>query len=235
MVFANYGVPLALLCLVLGCSSNIVKMDDATLTMVSNAGEIKAIHYSPESLFYLDLRARESNPGLTTAGLLGGALGSMLYVAMTAPDESTMDQMRNEYGIRDPVIIFKEHFIKFFGKNLKMTNFRSIPDSFSGDALTELDGAFHNGLVLDFRTMKWGVEDYSGFSSSTSVKYEGRVRLLAFPEAKILWQGTCPSPKMADGNMDELLENHANRLKEKFAYLAKQCASALTRQFDRKM
>ena len=34
MVYANYGVALALFCFVLGCSPNIVKVDEATLTKI---------------------------------------------------------------------------------------------------------------------------------------------------------------------------------------------------------
>ena len=201
-----------------------------------NSKEIQAIHYVPQNSFYVAVGNYETTPGSVTDAVLRNTIGGAFYATISGESEKAGNRIVNENGIHDPVFIFKERFLKLLSKNLKLTNFGSIPDAFSDDALTELDGAFHNGLVLDFRTLNWGIGDFSNFNTaSTSIKYEGRVRLLAFPEAKILWQGTCPTPKMADGNMDELLENHANRLKEKFAYLAKQCASALTRQFDRKM
>ena len=222
--------------LLVSCSPKFVKVDDEIVTRVLDSNEITAIHYMPEDKLCIGVPDATYNMGLIGAGILGGGLGGVLYDAAVDPDcDSVGDELIQNNWISDPVNLFKQRFLDSFHKSHEGISIIPIKEPFPDDNPERLQDEFTNQLVFDFRTIIWGVSSKSSsYADSASVLYGGRIRLLAFPEAEILWEENCPISGEAQGSIYELTENQGDLLKKRLVMLAQNCARMFARAFDRK-
>ena len=155
----------------------------------------------------------------TGYALAGAFLTPLVAFAQVSEGAGMQDSLQLE----DPVVRVKDRLIGMLQAQFNVANVVAVADPPKSDAIEKLVQTYRTGVVLDVRTMKWGVDN-------ARAKYSARARLIRLPDATILWKATCefvadkakPSPKM-----EELKANDGILLKAKILDAADGCADQL--------
>jgi len=222
--FFGRGLTLLLIVFLIGCSPQIIKIDQSTRESLKQTSQIKAIHYNPP-----DLLVPINQSLLMGFGAVGGALAGLQA-------QSQAQQMTKEYGLQNPAIRVKSTFLSSISKQLESNSLTSLEEPLKDDDLDKLRVKFQQDTVFDFMTKMWGISTVP-FQGYHYVTYRARARLIRFPEGKIVWQGACDVEDKDLARMPhwtEFVENNGALLKEKLNKLADSCANELVAQFSGK-
>lgn len=215
-----------------GCSGNQIKIDPATRSMLSGQEEVLAIHYAPSLFVAQTPEVRNA----ASAGMLFGAVGGAIAGAVQASEaERIGSQLVRDYGLEDPIIKIESTFLERISRNSNVQNLRSIHDVFAEDDPGQLRKKFQQGFVFDFKTTSWSLTPVPFGPNNYLVRYQGRARLLSFPEGKVEWQGICEADGKVESSAPTLLQLVANSgaiLKTQLASTAEPCIEQLERQFS---
>jgi hypothetical protein len=179
--------------------------------------QIHAVHHKSMQTFGYE------STGYTVAGVL---ITPLLAIAQVAEGSALETALRLE----DPVLRVKDRLVSALRTKFDLVNVVVVPASPKNDGIDTLTRSFATGLVLDVRTMKWGVDN-------ARAKYSARARLVRLADRAILWNATCeftadktkPGPKM-----EELKANDGMLLKAKLLDAADGCSDQLVNWLDRR-
>ena len=245
-----WSLPVLLILLsIYGCGSGFkqIKMSPEEWSHLKNQPVIQAIHYPSPSLTVITpgkamlnglgpaLVGVNAGMGATLLELGGAALlgvGAAIYGEHRAV--SSGNRIVKDYSIDDPIVRVKERFLFTLEKEYNFENIRSIKEPYSSAKLAELKMIFREGLVIDFKTTRIGLNYYPSSWSHYHIDYQVRARLIRLEDSKILWQGVCrfveKDPKTSP-TMDELTADNGALLKTKLDEAADSCGKELVTQF----
>lgn len=211
------GAASAVLAGVWGCAPRLVGLEHDTLLRLKAEPEIRVVRYLPP---VFDV----TNPGNSVLGSMSGVSGG----AMTVPSQGA--------AVADPARTVQDHFVASLGFELGLTNLRPVEDVPPTDGLDEMGKAFGHGLILDFKTLHWGLSYDPQLWTRYRVVYSARARLVRTDDASLTWQGVCDvsEREAASGTtMGELTATDAALLRDKLEDAARSCSEELVRQFLR--
>jgi hypothetical protein len=211
----------AWLAAVAGCAPRLVGIDRDALLQLKDQPEIRVVRHPPPAF---DL----GNPGNTVLGSTFGLSGGSPVAGAQGRGEIT-----RAFGLTDPARTVEERFTAALAFELGLSSFRPVDETAAGDGLDDLQKAFETGVVLDLKTIHWGLSPDSKLWTRYRLEYVARARLVRVEEAKVVWQGVCDaSEREAEGGatLGELTADDAERLTEKFRDAAQACADELLGQ-----
>src|SRR5262245_14780476 len=211
------------LTILVGCAPKPILLDEATKVSLGGVREIRALYYTPPNLFV---------PVNPVPGMFFGAIGGAIagFEAM-----SRSEQMVKAYGLIDPIIQVKTELRPSVQTSFPDASIVDIATPRQDDALGVLKGEFQQGLLLDLKTIKWGIFTKVG-QGDHYVSYQGRARLVQLPEEKVVWQGVCDFEERDDTTLRHITDFEANNgalLKEHLTKLATICSGELTKQLTK--
>ena len=218
---AAVGVGAGWLSLVAGCAPRFVGIDRDTLLRLKDQPEIRVVRHPPPAF---DL----GNPGNTVLGSVFGLSGG----SPVAGPQGT-GEIARAFGLTDPARTVQDRFTASLAFELGLSSLRPVDNVVSGDGFDDLQKAFGTGVVLDLKTMRWGISPDPQFGTRYRVDYAARARLVRVEEATVVWQGACDaSEREAErgATLGELTADDAERLTEKFRDAAQACADELLGQ-----
>jgi hypothetical protein len=136
-------------------------------------------------------------------------------------------RLPQEMQAEDPAPRVKARLVGALKANLMLSNVRLVSDAPQGDEVSTLKSIFETGVVLDVRTMKWGLSDAGphSFDSEGSITpghrarahYWGRARMINLEDSTVLWEATC-SVQSSDrpGSFEAKLLEAADRCAAQF-------------------
>ncbi|GEM_PF-1244953 len=235
--------------LLFGCSPRLIKMDLVELENVKGQ-DILAIHYDPSPFVVRKFGTHMAHlTVLIGAGfglgfsnvddaVLYGSTFPIVFVTsniVEAFDKAAGNKMISEYFLDDPTLMVKERFISSLETDLALGSIHHKKEAVKKDSLKSLNEIFGNGVVIDFRTLTWGLTFYPWDPTHYYLTYSLRSRLVQLENKKILWQGVCryrgydskPRPTMA-----QLKANNGELLKGKLEQAVIECSEQLANQFS---
>ena len=209
------------LVLVAGCAPRLVGIDRDALLQLKDQPEIRVVRHPPPAF---DL----GNPGNTVLGSVFGLSGG----APVAGSQGTGGITR-AFGLTDPARTVQDRFTASLAFELGLSSLHPVDEVAAGDGLDDLRRAFGTGVVLDLKTIHWGLSPDSKLWTRYHVDYAARARLVRVEAATVVWQGVCDaSGREAEPGttLGELTADNAERLTEQFRDAAQACADELLRQ-----
>ena len=200
-----------------GCAPRLVGLEHDTLLRLKAEPEIRVVRYPPPMF---DI----ANPGNRVVGSVFGVSGGGIAV----PSQG--------FAAADPVRAVQDRFAASLGFETGLTNLRPVDDVPPSDRLDETGKAFGHGLILDFKTLRWGLSYDPQLWTRYRVVYSARARLVRADDASLAWQGICDASEReaAPGTtMGELTAADAALLRDKLDDAARSCSEDLVRQFLR--
>ncbi len=194
-----------------GCAGQQARLTAENRKSLSSQPEVHAVHHSPSRVFTYE------STGYSAASALFTPL-----LAIAQVYEGT--GLQRDLRLEDPVQRAQDRLVSKLQAHFNVTNVHVVPDPPKNDQIATLKQVFQKGLVLDIRTMNWGLDN-------SRAMYSARARLLRLEDSTLLWQATCkyvadatlPSPSMAS-----LKANDGELLKTKLLDAADGCADQLS-------
>jgi hypothetical protein len=211
----------AWLAVVAGCAPRLVGIDRDALLRLKDQPEIRVVRHPPPAF---DL----GNPGNTVLGSVFGLSGGSPVAGAQGTGEIT-----RAFGLTDPARTVEDRFTAALAFELGLSSLRPVDEIAAGDGLDDLHQAFGTGVVLDLKTIHWGLSPDSTLWTRYRLEYAARARLVRVEEATVVWQGVCDTSERAaerGATLGELTAHDAARLTEKFRDAAQACADALLGQ-----
>ena len=124
----------------------------------------------------------------------------------------------------DPAVHIKQSLAAGLSAQLGVARVEPVQLSASEEAVEALRKRFTSGVLLDVRTLRWGLEN-------GHVAYLARVRIIDLDAGKIVWIGACEWKP--DGHVDraigadDLLADDAHVLRAAIGHAAESCARSL--------
>ncbi len=160
-----------------GCAGPHKLARDDQLSLASRP-KIHAVHHSPATVFMVRQH---------TAGSLLLATPAVLETI------SEGERLQREQQVVDPAPRVKGRLVSALQGNLNLRNVHTVSDSPQNDDVKTLKSLFNTGIVLDVRTMKWGL----GTVDARAI-YSARARMISLEDSTVIWEATC-SARSADG------------------------------------
>ncbi len=226
--------------------------DQVARDFLERAPTVNVVHYEPEKLvvFTEDVNEALKNnytPAMWSqvlAGLLGGAAGGAVLGTVhssSAKDRGmailteASDQMVKSYGLEDPVLTVQKEFLSIVLRGSDGPRIQIETTPFPKDELTDVKAKHGPIMVLDFRTMGWGIFSVSNDDKERNrVVYAARGRIVDLSSGKVSWLGKCNITDSA-GNPPattaELVANGGDLLKKRLNEAAKVCAKSMGEEF----
>lgn len=205
------------------------------MAQLASGSDVTVVHY-PTPPF------RRVHPqtaaGWSAIPLLGLVAGPVAEAASAQRGLEVGEQVRVQLGLDDPVKRVHERLVAGLASTPRFRLLPTAPARFlSHDAPSELRATLGSGLVLDFRTISWGIVAATKFLPGTTHQYQAfygvRVRVVRLPDSGVVWQAGCTSvgrnPK-GKWTHEELTADDGRLLKSKLNEAADACADQLVAQ-----
>jgi hypothetical protein len=185
-------------------------MDDSSRHFFTDAAEINVVHYTPPDM---------------TVPLNEYVVGLAAFAVSSLQAHAESERLQKELALTDPTLQVTTLVVESLRRSLPEKSF-TAPVSVDSDDKDRRKPNVGSGLVLDIKTLKWGLTEVLG-AGYYYVPYQGRARLLRFPEGKVIWQEFCA---IEDKDLNNLpaakvfLENNGALLKAKLGQHASICA-----------
>jgi hypothetical protein len=146
-------------------------------------------------------------------------------------------RVRAKIGLEDPVFLVRDKFLTGIAAELGIEQPSLLEELYIND-LEQRIPTLESGLLLEFRTMGWGIGAVSNpFRANLyGVGYQGGVRLIRLEDRQILWKGFCIVGTRDDqkATIAALQEHEGSLLREWLAEAAEKCAEIFLFQFSGK-
>lgn len=206
--------------LVMGCAGGAVDADRDVLLGLKQEPHIRVVVYRPPT-FHV------STPGNSVVGSVPGVSGG----ALALPGGPSGDAMT------DPARVVARDLSEALMFELGLDNLQPQAEPRDDDGPASLAAAFGDGLVLDVKTVRWGLSPDPELWTRYLVQYEARSRLVRLRDGRIVWQATCDGSERdapRGSTIGELTATEALALQDKLYDAANRCARDLvTRLFAR--
>jgi hypothetical protein len=209
---AKAAMTLSMLTLLAACAAQRtapMKEDELSLSLQP---QIHAVHHEPQRAFSV-----QSTGYIVAAVLLPTPL---VFLAATVDGH----ELKREFALEDPVSRMKHRLVSSLESRLKLTNVTAVSAPLRDDDIETLKRDFESGVVLDVRTVKWGIDNNRG-------SYKARARLVRLADSSVLWEATChdlvPGKAGPTRTRAALVANHGELLKSELREAADACADQL--------
>jgi hypothetical protein len=195
--------------LLAGCAGPQMRLADEDRRGLAGAPRVHVVHQPALRIFTVEGRAHN-------AALLFGIVGVMASVGHSM---SVQQELKPE----DPVLRVKQRMASVLAGELGVRGVNVVEEPIASDQPDDLRMKLQGGLVLDARTIAWGLHN-------DRARYEGRARLLRLDDSTLLWQANCEHILDEDKESptrEALMANGGALLKANLAKAADRCADAL--------
>lgn len=134
--------------------------------------QIHAVHYDAQRAFSV------LNTGYIVAAVLLPT--PLVFLAASADGHG----LKREFGLEDPVAATKLRLVASLESSLKLTNLSAVSAPPPDEDIETLKRMFESGVVLDVRTVQWGIDN-------NRARYSARARLVRLVDSTVLWEATC--------------------------------------------
>jgi len=210
-----------LLLLLTACAPAVIPIDREEMARLKSEPEIQVVTYRPPRFLY---QAPLSFGGVgafnpVTGGFVGGFSDARDQVyAIDSP-------------LGDPALRVRDQFLKGLEGRLDAARLIPIGGAQPDDDVKALAKRFGAGVVLDFKTITWGLLSGQSVGRPYQIAYLARARFLRMESGSVLWRGQCQyDGRDPDGSLDNFDASPAV-VEKKFAQAADACAKALLAQF----
>jgi hypothetical protein len=209
---AKAAMTVSMLALLAACAAQHpapMKEDELALSLQP---QIHAVHHEPQRAFSV-----QSTGYIVAAVLLPTPL---VFLAASVDGHG----LKREFALEDPVEGMKQRLVSSLESRLKLTNVTAVSAPMRDDGVETLKRAFDSGMVLDVRTVRWGIDNNRG-------SYTARARLVRLSDSNVLWEATCHD--LAHGKAGAtrtraaLIANNGELLKSDLRDAADACADQL--------
>lgn len=171
---------------------------------------IHAVHYESQRAFSVQ------STGYIVAAVL---LPTPLVLLAAAADGHGL---KREFALEDPVAGMKQRLVTSLESTLKLTNLTPVSAPPPDEDIETLKRIFETGVVLDVRTVRWGIDN-------NRASYSARARLVRLLDSAVLWEATCRDSVRgkAGATRDALVADHGKLLKSELREAADACADQL--------
>jgi len=200
----RYSITPLLLLLAAACAPAVVPIDREEMARLQNEREIRVVAYAPPRFLY-------QAPTRTIGG------GGQVY-AIDAP-------------LADPVNRVRDIFLQSLEGHLGAARLIQTEEPLLDDDVKVLAKKLGGGVVLDFRTITWGLLSGQSVARPYQIAYVARARFLRLETGRVLWQGQCQYDGRDPGGRLEHFDTSPDVLEKKFSEAANVCAKTLLAQF----
>lgn len=200
--------------LVMGCASGAVDADRDVLLGLKQEPQIRVVVYRPPTF-------QVSTPGNSVVGSVPGVSGGALTLPGGPSGGETMI---------DPARVVARDLGEALMFELGLNNLQTQAEPRDDDGPASLAAAFGDGLVLDVKTVRWGLSPDPALWTRYLVQYEARSRLVRLRDGRIVWQATCDASERdapRGSTIGELTATEALALQDKLHDAADRCARDL--------
>jgi len=209
---AKAAMTLSMLTLLAACAGQLpapMKGDELALSLQP---QIHAVHHESQRSFSVQ------STGYTVAAVLLPT--PLVFLAASADGHG----LKREFALEDPVARMKQRLVSSLESSLKLTNVTAVSAPLLDDDIETLKRAFENGVVLDVRTVRWGIDN-------NRARYSARARLVRLADSSVLWEATChnlvPGKAGPTRTRAALVANQGELLKSELREAADVCADQL--------
>jgi hypothetical protein len=171
---------------------------------------IVAVHYDSQRAFSV-----QSTGYVVAAVLLPTPL---VFLAAAADGHG----LKREFALEDPVAGMKQRLVASLESSLKLTKLTSVSAPPPDEEIETLKRMFESGMVLDVRTVQWGIDN-------NRATYSARARLVRLVDSTVLWEATCKDSVRgrSGANRAALVADSGKLLKSQLREAADACADQL--------
>lgn len=194
-----------------GCAGQQARLSESDRDSLATHPKVYAVRHKTAAGFSYE----------STGYALAGALLTPL-VAIAQAGEGM--GLQGKYQLEDPVGHVQERLIEAIHEKFRVANVQVVETPPASDLVPSLLQAYPGAVVLDIRTLKWGIDN-------NRAVYQARARILRTSKLKdILWQGTCSATADKDKTApttEALKADGGILLKSKILDAATECADQL--------
>lgn len=204
---------------VMGCAAGAVDLDRDVLLGLKQEPQIHLVVYrSP--VFTV------ATPGNSLVGSVPGVSGGALTMPFGTPGSNG--------GVYDPAVVVSEELGKALAFELGLTNLRPRPGAEPDDRPGALATSLGEGLVLDVKTLRWGMAPDPHLWTRYRVRYVARSRLIRLRDGRTVWQADCDASERearSGSTLGELTAQDSAVLNDRLREAATRCSRDLTARF----
>ncbi len=209
-----------ILAILAGCAANEVRVSDKQLAQLKNVDKINVIYHGP------------IGPALQTAG---DAIAFQFTLGLAGWGTPGL-QLMGENDIPDPLINLRHQLMQRLAAEgqLSQLSVGDSPAPYDQVEPADLRQLYGEGLHLQLLPGQWTIIYYVGDWTRYQMYYGVRARLIDTASDQILWSSFCQANQDEGDkapNMEEMMANSAERIKQWAANASTQCANQLADHF----
>lgn len=205
----------AIVAIGLGSESVAAETGSSRVAELIGSARVSVLVQPPQTKFAARLPKQQAGAAVLLP-LLGGAIAAA----------KTGESMRKEYQFADPVVHFRDAFLRKMGET-QTIDFVLASEASSEDP-SVLKQSLSTEFALEFKTVVWTL---AVFGNQHRIEYWGRVRLIRLDDGKVVWKETCKfrtaDPASNERTLEDLLRDNAALLNQEFLAATDQCAAEL--------
>jgi len=209
---AKGALTLSMLALLGACAARPPAPTSGDQLALFSQARIHAVHHEAEQAFSV----------MSTGYIVAAVLLPTPLVFLAALADG--HELKREYELEDPVAAMKQRLVNSLESNLKLANVIAVSAPARADDIEILRRDFESGVVLDVRTVKWGIDN-------NRARYSARARLVRLADSSVLWEATCRDPMAgrAGGTRTRaaIVANNGELLKSELRQAGDACADQL--------
>jgi len=212
------------------CTPSLLPTED--FKMLSQQPRIYAAHYPPrlEFIFHSEENAKGESIGkyFGPIGLVSGALSDI------SKGKAYGEILLQKYEIQDPVLQVKTKAIELLAQEANLANVQAFTTVITDEDTTNLKKTINGDMVIDFKTISWGMFSNKKTPERFMDMYRARSRVVRLVDGKIIWETECHIQQhdvATAPTLEELTSNHGALLKAIFQEDADKCADEIVAKF----
>ena len=166
--------------------------------------------------------------GEQTTAFIGGFLFSLLFLPVAALMEASHDDLAELYKLENPSRIIEQKITQSMVKEYDLDVVHPSESSESWGEMDDVKRRFSEGLLLEVRSVQWGLQPSSW--SQFHVVLKSGARLVSVQDAKEIWYDTCAAEKIdeeRDPKLEDLRAKDGELLKTMVKEAVESCTSEL--------
>jgi len=203
-----------------GCATGNIPMDQSKLDDIRNAKSVNVLYHGPVG------------PALQTAEDAVTFQFTMGIGGWGTPGV----QLMQENGIEDPLVAVRDQLIERLHSDAGMTRLARAdsPAPFDRTSVEDMRSLYGDGLYLQLIPGQWTIIYYVSDWSHYRMYYGVQAKLIDTRDGSVLWSSTCQA-NQDEGDrapdMEQLLANKAQKIKQWADAASRQCAEQLASHF----
>lgn len=203
----------------MGCAAGAVDLDRNILLGLKQEPQIHLVIYRSPAFTV-------ATPSNSLVGSVPGVSGGALRMTSGTPGQ--------DGSVYDPAAVVSEELGKALAFELGLTNLRPRPGPEPDDRPSALATSLGEGLVLDVKTLRWGMAPDPHLWTRYRVQYVARSRLIRLRDGRTVWQADCDASERearSGSTLGELTAQDSAVLNDRLREAGTRCSRDLTARF----